>query len=99
MPVRVYRLRVRGRRTGSHAAPRDEGCVGRIGLHTELRGTESFTAATLKSDLPREPELLPALHEPVLVTLSDRGLLLRGYESIEGVSYVQEWRCVFEPGG
>jgi len=70
--------------------------VGTIALHTELRGSHSFTAATLRSGRPKEPELLPALHEPVLVTLTDRGLLLRGYESVDGASYVQEWRCVFE---
>ena len=96
MPTRVFRLRERGRRHARNRSSMDEGCVGVIGLHTELRGSESFTAATLKPGRPKEPELLPPLHEPVLVTLTDRGLLLRGYESVDGISYVQEWRCVFE---
>jgi hypothetical protein len=95
MAIRVYPLRQRGRRLPRHAAAVAEGRVGSISLHTELRGTESYTAVTLRSGRPKEPELLPPLHEPVLVTLTDRGLLLRGYESLDGASYVQEWRCEF----
>src|SRR6185295_297219 len=61
MAIRVYPLRQRGRRLPRHAAAVAEGRVGSISLHTELRGTESYTAVTLRSGRPKEPELLPPL--------------------------------------
>lgn len=69
--------------------------MGLIALHTELRGSESYTAAVLRNGEPKAAPLIPPLHEPVLVALTDRALLLRGFESIDGASYVQEWRCEF----
>ena len=35
----------------------------------------------------------PPLYEPELVAIGSDALLLRGYESANGVGYVQEWRC------
>ncbi len=44
----------------------------------------------------REEQLLSPLYAPELVALGSRGLLLRGFESTDGVGYVQEWRCVLD---
>lgn len=96
MPFRVYRMRGQGRRPSRRDAGRDEGYVGTIGMHTQLHGTESVRLATLRGPGPKDGDILPPLYEPVLVTLTDRGLMLRGFESVDGVAYVQEWRCTFE---
>ncbi len=51
-------------------------------------------AATMGSSTDRE--LLPPLSSPQLVALGDRALLLRGFQSVDGAAFVQEWRCVVE---
>ena len=61
-----------------------------------MSGQQNYTAVTLRDLLPKDPDLLPPLYEPVLVNIGGNGLLLRGFESIDGASYVQEWRCEFE---
>jgi hypothetical protein len=96
MRVRVFALRQRGRRTGGYGSLAPQGIAGSIGMYTQLHGDRSIAAATLKGSAPKEPDLLPPLYEPVLVALTNQGLLLRGYESVEGAAYVQEWRCEFE---
>lgn len=70
-----------------------QGILGDVTMHTQSGGQGSYTAATLRAGSPREPDLLPPLYEPVLVTIGGTGFLLRGFEAVEGASYVQEWHC------
>jgi hypothetical protein len=53
----------------------------------------AYTVVSLRKGAPKDPELLPPLYEPVLVAVGGTGFLLRGFESVEGASYVQEWHC------
>lgn len=41
----------------------------------------------------RPGDVIPPLYEPELVAIGAGALLLRGFESADGVGYVQEWRC------
>jgi hypothetical protein len=95
MKVRVRPLRSHGRKVKQYGTAA-QGIVGEITMHRMLGGEQSYTAATLKAGLPKDPDLLPPLYEPTLVTISSNGLLLRGFESIDGASYVQEWHCELE---
>ena len=97
MKVRVFALRSRGRRSPRTEDP--EGVAGELQMHSMLRGTELHTVARLCARTQRsihEQELLPPLYSPELVALGKGALLLRGFQSIDGTAYVQEWRCVFE---
>ena len=95
MRVRVFALRVRGRRS-----PRGEGTEGVPGdlrMYSMVHGDEMHMVARLcyRSDRSsNDRELLPPLYSPKLVALGDASLLLRGFQSVDGVAYVQEWRCV-----
>ena len=95
MRVRVFPLRHRGRRSGQYGFEAPQGIVGNLGMHS-MSGQQTYTIATLRSGEPIAPELLPRLFEPVLVNIGANGLLLRGFEAIDGTSFVQEWRCEFE---
>ncbi len=90
----VTPLRIRGTRRADGygtAAPRP--VTGQLGMHTMSGAGGHYTAATVKGSEPKSPELLPVLYEPVLVTISANGFLLRGFESVDGSSFVQEWHC------
>ncbi|HZZ95106.1 MAG TPA: hypothetical protein VFE23_21280 [Usitatibacter sp.] len=92
MRARVYPLRQRGRHTPRTEHP--DGIEGDLTLQTMLLGTELRTVARLCAAPGRAAELLAPLQSPELVALGDGALLLRGSQSHDGVSYVQEWRCV-----
>jgi hypothetical protein len=97
MKVRVFTLRQRGRRSPRTEDP--EGVVGTLQMHSMLRGTELHTVARLCSRVGRsvhDEELLPPLYSPELVALGNGALLLRGFQSVDGAAYVQEWRCVVD---
>jgi hypothetical protein len=97
MKVRVFALRLRGRRSPKTEDP--EGVAGYLQMHSMLRGTELHTVARLCSRTGRsihDEELLPPLYSPELVALGNGALLLRGFQSIDGAAYVQEWRCVVD---
>jgi hypothetical protein len=97
MKVRVFVLRQRGRRT--HAADRTEGVPGDLRMYSQVLGSEMHKVARLCTRTDRssqDRELLPPLYSPELVALGERSLLLRGFQSIDGSAYVQEWRCQVE---
>jgi hypothetical protein len=97
MKVRVFALRQRGRRSPKTEDP--EGVVGDLQMHSMLRGTELHTVARLCARTKRaihDEELLPPLYSPELVALGNGALLLRGFQSVDGAAYVQEWRCVVD---
>jgi len=95
--VRVFSLRQRGRRMprGENA----EGVPGDLRMYSIAHGSEMHSVARLCHRAERssnDRELLPPLFAPELVAVGDGSLLLRGFQSVEGAAYVQEWRCVIE---
>jgi hypothetical protein len=97
MKVRVYPLRTRGRRL---ERPENlDGVPGDLRMYSQVHGTEMHMVARLCTRTDRsstDRELLPPLFSPELIALGDRALLLRGFQSVDGAAYVQEWRCVLE---
>ena len=81
MMVHVYSLRARGKR--SH----------RCEL-TATRGDLRIARLCYRSDRSsNDRELLPPLYSPELVAIGEDSILLRGFQSVDGAAYVQEWRC------
>jgi hypothetical protein len=97
MRVRVIVMRQRGKRTAR--ADLDEGVPGDLRLYSQVLGSEMHPVARLCTRTERssqDRELLPPLYSPTLVAVGQGSLLLRGFQSLEGAAYVQEWRCVIE---
>lgn len=97
MKVRVFSLRQRGKRY-----PRSEGepgVPGDLRMFSQVLGSEMHMVARLCTRTDRssqDRELLPPLYSPELVAVGERALLLRGFQSVDGTAYVQEWRCLLE---
>jgi hypothetical protein len=94
MKVKVFVLRRNGRRWQDRNA---EGVGGELRLHSITLGSETHKVAQLYARAVRsskDDELLPPLYSPELVALGGDSLLLRGFESMDGAGYVQEWCCV-----
>jgi hypothetical protein len=95
MKVRVFPLRQNGRRT--HRGENVEGVPGDLRMYSMVQGAEMHMVARLcyRSDRSsNDRELLPPLYAPKLVAVGEGSLLLRGFQSVDGAAYVQEWRCV-----
>ena len=93
MKVRVFVLRQRGRR---HARSESAGVPGDLRMYSMVHGTEMHTVARLCYQSDRssnDRELLPPLYSPELVAIGEDSILLRGFQSVDGAAYVQEWRC------
>jgi hypothetical protein len=68
-------------------------------MYSQVLGSEMHRVARLCTRTDRssqDRELLPPLYAPELVALGERSLLLRGFQSVDGSAYVQEWRCQVE---
>jgi hypothetical protein len=66
---------------------------GDLSTYLTLRNGRYFVAQLLgPGDAFRKP-LLPQLYEPVLTSLGNSVLVLRGFEREGGAATVQEWRC------
>jgi len=97
MKVRVFTLRSRGKRTPRSEA--SEGIAGDLRMDSMMHGSEIHSVARLcqRAELSCvDREVLPPLYSPALVALGEASLLLRGFQAVDGVAYVQEWRCVIE---
>ena len=97
MRVRIFVLRQHGKRT--HRAEATEGVPGDLRMYSQVLGSEMHNVARLCTRTERssqDRELLPPLYSPALVAVGEGSLLLRGFQSIDGAAYVQEWRCVVE---
>lgn len=97
MKVRVFPLRERGRRTGR--AEQSAGVPGDLRMFAQVHGSEMHRVARLCTRTERsstDRELLPPLYSAELVAVGDAALLLRGFQAVDGIAYVQEWRCVLE---
>jgi hypothetical protein len=93
MNVRVFVLRRQGRAFRDRDA---EGIEGALRMHSIVRGARLHRVAQLCRrgvNSAREEELLPALHQPELVSVDEGAIVLRGFEVCDGAGYVQEWRC------
>lgn len=97
MKVRVFPLRARGRRL---ERPENlDGVPGDLRMYSQVHGSEMHMVARLCTRTDRsstDRELLPPLFSPELVAMGDKALLLRGFQSVDGAAYVQEWRCLLE---
>ena len=97
MKVRVFPLRRNGRRTAR--ADEEPGVAGDLRMFSMVHGTEMHMVARLCTRTERsstDRELLPPLYRPELVAVGENALLLRGFQSVDGAAYVQEWRCLVE---
>ena len=76
-----------------------DGIPGDLRMYSMVQGSEMHRVARLCTRTDRsstDRELLPPLFSPELVAVGDRALLLRGFQSVDGAAYVQEWRCLLE---
>ena len=97
MRVRVFPLRRHGRRM--ERADLADGIPGDLRMFSMVHGSEMHMVARLSSRADRgasHEELLPPLYRPELVAVGENALLLRGFQSIDGTAYVQEWRCLVD---
>ncbi len=98
MIFKVYLMRIGGRRRPWRDVLNSVGYVGDLRTVTEKRGDAIYTQALLVSAGALAQTQLPALYEPVLVTIAPMALQLRGFERMkepEGFySVVQEWHCI-----
>jgi hypothetical protein len=93
MKVAVTMMRQHGKRAHGYGR---EPVRGMLKLHWEMAGGESHKVAELVTQDVRgsnAAQLLPPLYAAELVALGDGSMLLRGFESVNGAAYVQEWHC------
>lgn len=97
MRWRVYPLRRRGRRLSWREAQRGPFFEGELGTHYLALKAERVFVASLVGERAKMTRMLPDLFEPVLVTLANEVIILRGFEKVgdghTGYAVVQEWRC------
>lgn len=71
---------------------------GTLKLRWQMAGDESHKVAELVTQDVRgssSDQLLPPLYAAELVALGEGSMLLRGFESVNGAAYVQEWHRSF----
>ncbi|HRE72845.1 hypothetical protein [Accumulibacter sp.] len=97
MIFKVYLMRIGGRRRPWRDVLNGVAYVGDLRTVTEKRGDAIYTQALLVSTGALAQSQLPALYEPVLVTIAPMAIQFRGFERMkepEGFySVVQEWHC------
>jgi hypothetical protein len=98
MIFKVYLMRIGGRRRTWRDILNSPAYVGDLRTVTEKRGDAIYTQALLVSTGALAQSQLPALYEPVLVSIAPMAIQLRGFERMkepEGFySVVQEWHCI-----
>ena len=98
MRFKVYRLRCRGRRLPWRQVQNGPAYSGDLITHIREVNGELLVVATLTNPVsPATAQLLPELHQPVLVWVTPLALRLRGFERCEASAGVlgvaQEWHC------
>jgi hypothetical protein len=94
MHCRVYPLRRRGRRLPWREVCNGPSFEGDLSTYyLSLPGGRYFVAKLVVSGDALCKPLLPELYEPVLTSLGNGTLVLRGFEREGEVATVQEWRC------
>jgi hypothetical protein len=88
-------LRERGRRKNDHAIQSDPGTTGDLTL-AAVAGVMQLNLAAF-NDQQMKP-LVPILYQAELVTMHGDKMLFRGYESVDGAGYVQEWSAIVLAG-
>jgi hypothetical protein len=94
MKATVTRLRERGKRRHDHDIQADQGTVGDLSLAT-VGPVKELKLADV-NDQQMKP-VIPVLYDAQLVNLQANSMLYRGFESIDGAGYAQEWRAVIGP--
>ena len=94
MRCRVFPLRRNGRRLPWREIDNGPSFEDDLGTYyLTLRSERHFVAQLLgRGDAFRNP-LMPELYEPVLTSLGNGVLVLRGFEREGEAATVQEWRC------
>jgi hypothetical protein len=94
MHCRVYPLRRRGRRLPWREASNSPSFEGELSTYyLSLPGGRYFVAKLVAPGDALCKPLLPALFEPVLTSIGNGRLVLRGFERDGEAATVQEWRC------
>src|SRR5437879_1273634 len=98
MKVRVYPMRVKGRRLPWREIENGPSYVGALISYTTRHGESTYSAVALQSGtLAGKEKPLPDLYEPALVLFAPNAFVLRGYERIDTpggtIGVVQEWQC------
>ena len=100
MRCRVYPLRRRGRRLPWREvvnAPSFEGDLST--RYLSLPNARYFVATLIAPGGALCQPILPELYEPVLISIGNGLLVLRGFERADESATVQEWRCEVPPSG
>jgi hypothetical protein len=91
---RVYPLRRRGRRLPWREVSNAPSFEGDLSTHyLTLMDARYFVATLVAPGDAHWRPLLPELYEPVLTTIGNGTLVLRGFEREGEAATVQEWRC------
>lgn len=69
------------------------GCLGTDEFRVEGRARFITRASTVDVESPRGCDGLPALHDPVLVSMFSVAFTLAGFEIIDETTYGQAWLC------
>ena len=94
MRCRIYPLRRRGRRLPWREVDNGPSFEGELSTYYLTLANPRYLVAQLlgPGDAFRKP-VLPELYEPVLTSIGNGVLVLRGFEREGGAATVQEWRC------
>ena len=94
MRCRVYPLRRRGRRLPWREVSNSPSFEGELSTYylTAPNGRYFVAKLVAPGDALCKP-LLSALYEPVLISIGNGMLVLRGFEREAEAATVQEWRC------
>ena len=97
MHCRVHLLRHCGRSLARKEIENGPVYEGELSAYYMDGKGERFFVASLSGPRPLMVRVLPDLYEPVLVTLGDQVMILRGFERLgkgdAACAVVQEWRC------
>ncbi len=95
MQVRVYQLRVKGKRRPWREVRNGPSFTGTLVSYRITHGRQSFDAITLQQGSQKAG--LPDLYEPVVTGFAPNGFEIRGFERIDlegtDIGVVQEWHC------
>src|SRR5947209_13909665 len=93
MQVRVYPMRVKGRRLSWREIENGPSYVGALISYTTKHGESTYSVLALQSGNPAESKSLPELYEPALVRFAPNAFVLRGYERLETLEGIVSASC------
>lgn len=96
MKFSIVRLLVAGKPLTREARAKQvpvSGCLRVEEVHLEERARVVRLARLLSMEDTIEPDKLPPLHDPVLVSMGAAAFTLSGFELVHGTAYGQTWLC------